>query len=181
LEVPRRNLGKTATIKQRTIYVYLPSIEMVKDWKERAKRAGMSLSKFIIERVEDSIRREEGDEAYLSRLELIKRLREAEEEIRRLRKENKMLKMLVENLEKELRLHRARSFLEEDFVGVRRFSRELIDLLKERKALGPDEILELLNIDPAETELVKAINKQLEILEEYGLVEYSGRKWRWVG
>jgi len=92
-----------------------------------------------------------------------------------------MLKILVENLEKELRLHRARSFLEEGFVGVRRFSRELIDLLKEHKALGPDEILELLNIDPAETELVKAINKQLEILEEYGLVEYSGRKWRWIG
>ena len=85
--MPRRNLGKTATIKQRTIYVYLPSIEMVKNWKERAKRAGMSLSKFIIERVEDSIRREEGDEAYLSRLELIKRLRKAEEEVRRLRKE----------------------------------------------------------------------------------------------
>jgi len=38
---------------------------MVEDWKRRAERAGVSLSKFVIERVEDSIRREEG---YLSLL-----------------------------------------------------------------------------------------------------------------
>jgi hypothetical protein len=58
------NRGKTGTIKDRTIYVYLPSLEMVEDWKVRADRGGVSLSKFIVERVLDSIRREEG---YLSR------------------------------------------------------------------------------------------------------------------
>ena len=63
--MPRPSRGKTKTIKQRVIYVYLPSLEMVEDWKRRAERAGVSLSKFVIERVEDSIRREEG---YLSLL-----------------------------------------------------------------------------------------------------------------
>jgi hypothetical protein len=33
---------------------------MVEDWKRRAERAGVSLSKFIIERVEDSIKHEGG-------------------------------------------------------------------------------------------------------------------------
>ena len=58
-------MGKTETIKDRTIYVYLPSLEMVEDWKRRAERAGVSISKFIVERVEDSIRREEGEERAL--------------------------------------------------------------------------------------------------------------------
>jgi len=55
--MPRPGRGKTETIKQRSIYVYLPSLEMVVDWKRRAERAGVSLSRFVYERVEDSIRR----------------------------------------------------------------------------------------------------------------------------
>ncbi len=66
--------GKTETIKQRAIYVYLPSLEMVQEWKERSKKAGTSISKFVIELVEDSIRRAEGEEGYASRLELIEGL-----------------------------------------------------------------------------------------------------------
>ena len=61
--MPRPGRGKTKTIKQRAIYVYLPSLEMVEDWKRRAERAGVSVSKFVVERVEDSIRREEGKKA----------------------------------------------------------------------------------------------------------------------
>jgi len=41
---------------------------MVEGWKAGAERAGVSISKFVVERVEDSIRREEGEESYLSRL-----------------------------------------------------------------------------------------------------------------
>ena len=92
---------------------------MVGDWKRRARKAGVSLSKFIIERVEDSIKREEGEEGYLSRLELIRRLKRAEEELDALRSENRLLKRLVENLDRELRRYRAEPFLEEGFIGVR--------------------------------------------------------------
>ncbi|MEM1556371.1 MAG: hypothetical protein QXY57_03165, partial [Candidatus Bathyarchaeia archaeon] len=90
--MPRANRGKTETIKERTVYIYLPSLEMVEDWKRRAERAGVSLSKFVIERVLDSIRREDGEEGYLSRADLIKRLRDAEEEVKRLREENRLLR-----------------------------------------------------------------------------------------
>ena len=72
--MPKPNRGKTETIKERAVYVYLPSIEMVDDWKRRAGKAGTPLSKFVMERVEDSIKREDGEEGYLNRLELIKRL-----------------------------------------------------------------------------------------------------------
>jgi len=177
--MPKPNRGKTETIKERAIYVYLPSVEMVDDWKRRASNAGTPLSKFVLERVEDSIRREEGEEGYLNRLELIKRLGNAEEELKTLRNENRLLKKLVDNLDNELKRYRTKPFLEEDFEGVRRFDKELIDLLRKGGSYMGEEILTQLNIDPSDTELVKAVNKQLEILETYGLVEYVGRGWRW--
>jgi len=174
--------GKTETIKERTVYVYLPSVEMVEDWKRRAERAGVSLSKFVIERVLDSIRRENGEEeGYLSRLELIKRLRKTEDEVEKLRKENRLLKRLVENLDRELRRYRAQPFLEEHFEGVRAFDRELIDLLRQGGTYSEDEILARLGISPTDTELIKAVSRQLEILERYGLVQFTGKGWKWQG
>ena len=176
-----RKKGKTETIKKRTVYVYLPSVKMVEDWKRRAGKAGVSLSKFVIERVEDSIRREEGEEGYLSRRDLIERLKRAEDELKSLTRENRLLKKLVENLDNELKRYRAQPFLEEAFEGVRRFDRDLIELLRKGGSYTQEQILEYLNIDPLDTDLVKAISRQLETLEGYGLVEYRGRGWRWIG
>jgi translation initiation factor 2B subunit (eIF-2B alpha/beta/delta family) len=173
--------GKTRTIKDRAIYVYLPSLEMVEDWKQRAEKAGMSVSRFVVERVEESIRREEGEEGYLSRAELIKRLRDAEEELKKLRNENRLLKKLAENLDNELRHYRAQPFLEESFEGVRKFDKDLIELLRKGRSYTQEQILAHLNIDPLDIDLVKGISRQLEALEGYGLVEYKGRGWRWTG
>jgi transposase len=179
--MPKPNKGKTETIKDRAIYVYLPSLEMVEDWKRRAEKAGVSISKFVIERVEESIRREEGEEGYLSRAELIKRLRDTEEELKKVKNENRLLKKLAENLDNELRRYRAQPFLEEAFEGVRRFDRDLIELLRKGGSYTEEQILTHLNIDPSDTDLVKAVSKQLEALEGYGLLEYKGRGWKWKG
>jgi len=179
--MPKPNKGKTETIKDRAIYVYLPSLEIVEDWKRRAEKAGVSISRFVVERVEDSIRREEGDESYLSRAELVKRLRSAEEELKKLREENRLLKRLVENLDNELKHYRAQPFLQEAFEGVRRFDRDLVELLRRGGSYTEEEILAHLNIEPSDVELVKAVDRQLEALEAYGLVEYRGRGWRWKG
>jgi predicted RNase H-like nuclease (RuvC/YqgF family) len=177
--MPKPNRGKTETIKDRAIYVYLPSLEMVEDWKRRAEKAGVSISRFVVERVKDSIRREEGEGGYLSRAELVKRLRKAEEELKKLRDENRFLKRLVENLDNELKRYRAQPFLQEAFEGVRRFDRDLIELLRKGGSYTEEEILARLNIEPFDVELVKAVDRQLEALEAYGLVEYRGRGWRW--
>jgi predicted transcriptional regulator len=177
--MPRTNRGKTETVKQRAIYVYPPSLKITEDWKNRAEKAGTSISKFVIERVEDSIRREEGEESYLNRLELIKRLDKAEEELKKLRSDNRLLKKLVDNLDNELKRYRAKPFLKEDFQGIRRFEQELIDLLRKGDSYTGEAILANLNVNPSDTDLVKAVNNQLEILENYGLVEYVGRGWKW--
>ncbi len=46
----KKDRDKTKTIKQRAIYVYLPSLEMAQDWKDRSKKAGTSISKYVVER-----------------------------------------------------------------------------------------------------------------------------------
>ena len=173
------NKGKTKTIKKRAIYVYLPTQKMAQDWKNKADKSGNSISKFVIDRVEDSLRKEAGEQGYLNRLELIKKLSTAEEELNQLRKNNRLLKKLVDNLDTELKGYRAKPFLEDDFRGVRRFDKELIDILKEGGSYSGDDILTRLNISCSNTDLVKAVNKQLEVLESYSLVEYVGRGWKW--
>jgi len=52
-------------------------------------------------------------------------------------------------------------------------------LLRKGYSYSSEEILADLNIDPSDSDLVKVVNKQLEILETYGLVEYVGRGWKW--
>lgn len=174
---PRR---KTETIKDRAIYVYLPSLEMVEDWKSRAEKSRVSISKFVIERVEDSLRSEDGGkEIYVNRAELAKKYRDSEEELKKMRNENRLLKKLADNLDSELRRYRAQPFLEEAFEGVRRFDRDLVELLKKGGSLSQEQILVSLNIDPSDSDLVKAVSRQLEALEAYGLLDYRGRGWKW--
>ncbi len=170
-------LRKTKTIKERAIYVYLPSHEMVRHWKKRANEAEVSISKFVIEHVQNSINQEEP--GFEPRTELIKRLRTAEEETQKLRSENKMLRSAYERLDEELKHYRAKPFLEENFTGLREYSRELIETLRKKGTIPKDELLETLGIDPRNTDLVRALTTQLKNLQAYGLVEETLRGWRW--
>jgi len=172
-------MGKTETIKERAIYVYLPSVELVKRWKEAAKGQGTSVSKFVIEHVENSLRQEE-EPSYKSRGELWKEIQRLGEELKETVRAKRLLEHVVEKLEKEVRRYRAQPFLQPDFEGVRRFQKELIGALKEGGIISSEELLSKLDIDPLEHEAVKAIYKQLEVLQAYGLVESSPRGWRWV-
>jgi len=174
--------NKTETLKQRAIYVYLPSSEMAEEWKRRANEEGVSISKCVVERVGGDLSREEEDkERCLTRLELINRLKEADEEIKRLNEENRLLRRVVESLDSELRMQRAREFIVDDFQGKREIERELVELLKSGKTLSESQILGGLNIKPEQVELIKAIRNELYTLASYGIVENSPRGWRWKG
>lgn len=169
--------SKTDTIKQRRVDVYLPSIDMKKKWKEVADERGQSLSKFVIELVEDSLNRE--DEDYESRQELLEENRELKEKIKELEKDVKVYRESYDKLEEELKEHRAKDFTESG--GSRKFSKELIQLLKKERFVEFEDIYDKLDIDPSDTEMVKAFQEQLKTLEEYGLVKEEDRGWRWQG
>ena len=169
--------NKTETIKKRAIYVYLPSEEMVEEWKNLAKKSGVSISKFVQEHVLNSLSQELGED-FVSRRDLKKQLRACEEENRRLNAEVRKLEALVEKLEAELRRYRLRMFESED---IRRIDPELIALFRRRKFVRSDELLSLLKISPRDSASVRSINKQIESLERYGLLEPEPNGWRWLG
>jgi hypothetical protein len=93
-----KNRGKTETIKQRSIYVYLPSNDIVNEWKNLAKKSGASVSKFVQEHVMNSLRQEKM-EGYEPRIELIKKLQITKEENDKLREENRILISAYERLD----------------------------------------------------------------------------------
>ena len=173
--------SKSATIKQRAIYVYLPSHEMVARWKQLAGKSGGSISKFVIEHVENSVRQEEGAEEYISLTELVDEIRVLREENRELQKRNRMLDTVVDRLEKELREYRSKPFVEDDAVGVRKYQSDLLDLFRKRGVVRKDEVVELLGVDRSEIVTIKGIFKQIEGLEEYGVIKDVGAKWKWMG
>jgi len=173
-------MGKTESIKQRSIYVYLPSEEMVDDWKAKAKKSSASISRFVIEHVTNSLRQEEGEEAYKSRAELMQQIHERDEQIEKLTRENEIVKLALERVENELRRYRAEPFLDEKFEGIRAYDRKLVELLKKGDTVDSDHLLRLMKINPRDTPLVKAISNQLGNLEAYGLVEKTRRGWKWV-
>jgi hypothetical protein len=83
---------KTEPLKERSIYVYLPSERMVEEWKKRAKKQGVSISKFVVKHVENSLQQEE-DSAYKPRGELLKEISELRNELRELKEDNRRKKI----------------------------------------------------------------------------------------
>ncbi len=171
---------KRKKLNKRSLYVYLPSVKMSQDWKASAGKQKTSISKFVIEHVLNSFKHEK-DQSSPTRTELVKQLRERDEEVKILRKEVKLFKQLADKLDTELKRYRAQPFLEEGFQGVRAYDRELIKLLRNKASIDSDRILEELSIDPKESDLVKGVRMQLDNLESYGLIKASPRGWRWVG
>lgn len=172
-------MGKTETIKQRSIYVYLPTHEMVQRWKDLANKAGTSVSKFVIEHVENSLLQEENSD-YKTRSQLIEELRTINETLGEKEKRIRHLDLLVEKLEEDLRLYRSQLFTEDSFTGIRQYDRKLIEIICEPGSHSSDEILSRLGVKPREQEAVKAISVQLENLERYGLVKSTSKGWIWI-
>ncbi|MDF0589700.1 hypothetical protein [Candidatus Methanocrinis natronophilus] len=164
--------------KSRYVYVYLPSAEDKKRWDNLASEAKVPLSKFVIEIVENAL----ADEAEIKpRAELVKQLGSLRDEIRKLQEELKLKNIVLDKYENELKRYRSAAFLEDDFEGARKYSRELIKILKRGDLIDNYRLLEELGIDPREADLVKAVSTELENLETYGLITSSPRGWRWVG
>lgn len=171
---------KNKQLTDRAIYVYLPTVEMAREWKALADKANASISKFVIEHVENSLKQEEDRKGYASRAELLKQLSEKDELIAKLTQDNRLLKMLADNLDREMKHYRAQPFLEDRFEGTRAYDKDLVELLKKEKTIDSDRLLKQLGINPKDTDLVKAVNKQLHALQGYGLVEPTARGWRWL-
>jgi len=182
----RPNEGKTETCLKRAVTVYPRSFEQKERWKSYAENRGMKLSAFVIGAVEAAIA-PDSEADPISVKDLQKQIDQLREEIVELRKEKEVYKKLYETQDKELRRYRAEPFLKEEFEGVRRYNKELVETLRSsrrsdrgHKVLSNDELLSKLGIDPSESDAVKSIYNQLENLGGYGLVKLTAKGWRWI-
>ncbi len=169
-------LKKTKTIKERLIYVYLPDENMVEQWKKKAHETKMSLSKFVMEQVEGGIQREDD---FVPRLELLKKIKELEEENESLRQDNRRLGIVVDKLQEDLQVYRLQPFMDEKFQGIRKYEQNLIDVFRKKGFVKMDELWRELGVNPRNSDTVKAISRQLENLEHYGLIKKTYEGWRW--
>jgi len=169
------NKGKTKTIKKRTVYVYAPSMKTADRWKQAADDAGLSLSKFFIECVEDTIR---NNENYQPHVDLLKEVESLRNENNELKKRIKMIDALTEKQEQELKQFMSQSFLEEK-EGIRKYDRDLVDLLRTRKQVRFDDIIVHLNLDRRDADVMRAVNRQLDHLEAYGLIVPVREGYKW--
>ncbi len=176
---------KRTPVKERSIYVYVPTNKMANRWKKLAKKSGLSISQYVLNVVENYI----GDESMAaSQGDLNRRLGELEGQNTQLRNENlalskrvKMLNVLTDRYEEDLKNLKNRQFQDESsFDGVRQYEHELINLLKERDVVKEHELLDLLHIDHGDAVSVRLINQQLDNLFSYGLVRRSKGGLIWI-
>ncbi len=178
-------LNKTKTTRKRAVTLYLPTEEMKNQWYKIAKEnRGMSVSNFIIEIVEDYLQKNREfstKQDIASELErLLKQNKRLQHENAELQKKIDMLNLLTERYEKQLMDYRNKTFIDNnEFTGIRTYQQSLIDLFKRQHFVKEEELIDLLHIDPSDGNTLKAISKQLEFLEEYGLIKRSRGGWTW--
>ncbi len=162
--------------KSRYVYLYLPSKADKERWEILAEKAKTPLSAFVINIVENTLSE---DSDYKPRGELMKEISALRQETKELRDDLRMKNVVIERYEEELKRYRSVAFIEEGYEGVRKYYKELVDLLKRGGTYDSYRILESLGVKPTESELVKAVSRQLEDLEAYGLIEATGKGWKW--
>ena len=158
----------------RQFLIYLPTEKDLDHWKELAKAAGISLNKYIFEMVE------RGRQEAQPRTDLIKEISDLREENQKQREEIKLKSLVLEKYETELFKFRHESFLQPEFQGTQQFSEALVNLLKKGRAYSGQDILKSLNVDPKDSEAVRIVHRQLQILQDFKLIDEGANGWRWI-
>lgn len=165
-------------LAERYCNIYFPSKEYKRRWEKVAEEKGVPLSRFVYETVEASL----SEETVTPRYEMVKELEQLREENRKPREELKLKTLVLEKYETDLFKLRNEAFSKSvEFEGVRRYSGQLVEILKLGRILNGHGILKELSIDPGDSESVKPVSNQLENLQGFGLVKETSNGWKWVG
>jgi hypothetical protein len=164
--------------RSRYIWLYLPSKADKERWQALAAQAQTPLSTFCISIIEERLAEEDG---FQPRRKLLNEMETLKAENKSLHADLSQKEIILERYEAELKRYRAQPFQEDEYHGVRRYAGDLVKVLKEHGSIDSYRLLEILGIDPRESDLVKAVSKQLEELEDYKLIRAEGRIWKWIG
>lgn len=176
----RANQGKTKTIRERTVNTYLPTLELVEEWKQAAREADMSLSRYIIEVVERHRKSDASGIEPAWRLE--ERAKTLETQLEEL--ENRYEIMCRAFAQKEEQLQQFSQALEKaskssiDTALVRRIVS--IFRLRPEEPVSGSTILEKLGIDSSDDDRIAKVRQSLNLLQDTHLIESAGiAEWKW--
>lgn len=167
-------------ILKRRVGVYPNSWEQRERWEKEAKKHNIPLSKYLVYVIENGIQ-ESSLNLEKENVTLKKNISSSNEEIKESKRELARVKKLLSIQEEELEEYRNRVFADKTFTGVRTFNVDMINILRSSsRAITNEGLLDKLDITPDEINSIKAISNQLEALQEYGLVKYTNKGWKWV-
>jgi hypothetical protein len=165
----RPDLGKSKTIKKRTVYLYLPTRDMLEEWKKEAERHGMSLSRFLVEVIDDIMRR--NPNGITPREEVQTGLAKASSELVSLRAEKEELRSQLSRTEQQVARYReslltlAETSQDDTMIG------RLIGLFGQRRVWRLDDVPATLGIDLADEGAMSRLRTNIGYLRKVGLID----------
>ena len=173
----RPNLGKSETIKQRAVTVYVPTSNMFEEWKAEAAMHGVSVSRLVYELVDNAIRKR--DSNFIPREELEKKVDDLQAE--------------VESLSE--RLAQAEAFEKEDRETIAkyrqklsampatldpRFTRKIASLFLKRDVVPLNAIPGLIGIGLDDKQGMAKIVDSMNFLVACDFIQENMNEGRWV-
>lgn len=156
--------------------IYFPSEKFLEKWKERARAAKMPLSKWIFETVESRLAEDVIDAG-----EIAKDQESLRDQIRALRKELESSRAELERQKTEMFKLKHESLLQPVPNGFIQLSERLVDALKGGGTWSSRELLKELEVSSNDIEAIQITTRQLQTLQDFGLVREAAKGWRWIG
>jgi len=165
----RPDQGKTKTIKARSVYLYAPTEDMLASWKKDAESHDMSLSRFLVEVIDDALRH--NPDGISLRKETEAHLDRAIKDLAAERKEKESLQMLLAQAERSMAAYRDAMYDVIELSGDEVLLRRLIELFHERNVWKIEQIPRALKLSPLNAEDMKKLKIALDRLKELGVVD----------
>jgi hypothetical protein len=155
----------------KTSEIYFNSVDQKKKYCDVAHAKKCTFSKYVLQLLEkDSLPPVES-------VPTAGELQTLRERNRELQKSNRDLAQELEVQEQELQRLRNEAFLQSS--GEAALDEDLLLLLQAGPIHSP-KLLEMLKINPSDAQTVRAITRQLEVLEATGFIARGPRGWRWL-
>lgn len=161
---------------ERAFTLYFPSAEYRTEWAEKAFAAKMPLSSWIFSMVESKL-----SESNMPRPDIHRELEVNREELAALRRAVRDKDAVLEKYETELYNLRHRSFHSYPKApGEGKWDGELIRLLQTGRVWRDHALLGAMGIDPKNYDAMTILTRQLQALQDMGLVVEDPAGWRWL-
>ena len=165
----RPDQGRTGTIKQRSVYVYVPTEEMLEEWKKAAKNYDVSLSRFIVEVVDDAVSK--NTKGISKRAEIEAELAKKVAESASLEEKNEALRSIMRTTDTELAAYRAAISATAPPSHDEEMLRRLFGIFHDRLHWRMQDIPSAIGISTDDQEGMRRLQKTLDWLRELGMIE----------